>query len=50
MEPQETQVQPLVWENTIEEGTVTQFSILAWRINGQKSLAGTVHRVTKSRT
>ena len=29
---QETQVQSLVWEDPLEEGTVTQSSVLAWRI------------------
>ena len=29
---QETQVQPLGWEDPLEEGMVTHSSILAWRI------------------
>ena len=29
---QETQVQSLVWEDPLEEGMVTQSSVLAWRI------------------
>ena len=29
---QETQVQPLVWEDPLEEEIVTHSSILAWRI------------------
>ena len=29
---QETQVQPLGWEDPLEKGTATHFSILAWRI------------------
>ena len=29
---QETQVQSLSWEDPLEEGTATYFSILAWRI------------------
>ena len=29
---QETQVQSLGWEDPLEEGTATHFSILAWRI------------------
>ena len=28
----ETWVQPLAWEDALEEGMVTYFSILAWRI------------------
>ena len=27
---QETQVQPLGWENTLAEGVVTHYSILVW--------------------
>ena len=29
---QETQVQSLGWEDSLEEGMATHFSILAWRI------------------
>ena len=29
---QETQVQSLGWEDTLEKGTATRFSILVWRI------------------
>ena len=29
---QETQIQSLGWENPLEKGKVTHFSILAWRI------------------
>ena len=29
---QETQVQSLVWEDPLEEGISTPFSIIAWRI------------------
>ena len=29
---QETQVQPLGWEDPLEKGMATHFSILAWRI------------------
>ena len=37
---QETWVQSLGWEDTLEEGMATHFSILAWRIpHGQASLA-----------
>ena len=38
--PQETWVQSLGWEDPLEEGMTTQSSILAWRIYGQRSLAG----------
>ena len=34
---QETQVQSLGWEDTLEKGTAIQFSIL---VQGQRSLAG----------
>ena len=37
---QETQVQSLSWEDTLEKGTATHFSISAWKSNGQRSLAG----------
>ena len=30
----------LCWELPLEEGMATHFSILAWRIHGQRSLAG----------
>ena len=36
----ETWVQSLGWEDPLEEGIATHFSILAWRIHGKKSLAG----------
>ena len=38
----ETQVPSLGQEDSLEEGMVTHFSILAWRMNthGQKSLVG----------
>ena len=29
---QETQVQPLGWEDVLKKGMATHFSILAWRI------------------
>ena len=29
---QETQVQPLGWEDSLEKGMATQSSVLAWRI------------------
>ena len=44
----ETWVQPMGWEGPLEEGMATHSSALAWRIpHGQRSLAGTVHGVTK---
>ena len=30
---QETLVQSLVWEDSLEKGTATHFGILAWRIS-----------------
>ena len=42
---QETWVQSLGWEDPLEKGKATHFSILAWRIPWT-----TVHGVTKSRT
>ena len=36
----ETWVQSLGWEDPLEEGMATHSSILAWRIHGQRSLAG----------
>ena len=47
---QETWVQSLGWEDPLEEGMATHFSILVWRIpmdNG--AWQATVHGVTKSR-
>ena len=48
----ETWVQSLGWEDPLEEGMVTHFSILAWRINPMDRGAwrATVHRVAKSQT
>ena len=37
---QETWVRYLGWEDTLEKETATHSSILAWRIHGQRSLAG----------
>ena len=37
---QETQVQSLDWEDTLEEGMATQSSSLAWRIPGMGELGG----------
>ena len=37
---QETWVRSLGWEDPLEEGLAAHFSILAWRIHGQRSLVG----------
>ena len=37
---QETRVQSLGWEDTLEQGTATRSSILAWRLHEQRSLMG----------
>ena len=37
---QETHVRSLSLEDPLEEGMATHSSILAWRIHGQRSLAG----------
>ena len=37
---QETQVRSLGWEDSLEKGMATHSSILAWKICGQRSLAG----------
>ena len=34
------QLRFLVWQNTLEEGMATHFTIPAWRIHGQRSLVG----------
>ena len=39
-EPQETQVQPLGWEDPLEEGMTSHSSILAWRIPWTGNLVG----------
>ena len=36
----ETWVRPLSWDSSLEEGMAAHSSILAWRIHGQRSLAG----------
>ena len=47
----ETQVQPLGWEDPLEEGMATHSSILAWRIPMDRGAWwATVHGVTKSWT
>ena len=46
---QETQVQYLGWEDSLEKRMASHSSILAQKISGQKSLEGaTVHGVTQS--
>ena len=39
-EMQETRVQSLDWEDLLEEGMATHSGNRAWRIPGEKSLAG----------
>ena len=39
-EPQETHVQPLGWDDPLEEGMTSHSSILAWRIPWMGSLVG----------
>ena len=36
----ESQVRSLVWEDPVEKEMATHFSLLAWRIHGQRSLVG----------
>ena len=36
----ETQVQSLQWEDPLDKGMATHSCILAWKIHGQRSLAG----------
>ena len=48
---QETWVQALSWEDPLEKGMATHFSILAWRIPMDKGAWHvTVHGVAKSQT
>ena len=50
-EVQETQVQSLGWEDSLEEGMATDSSILAWRVPVDRgSWQATVHRITKNQT
>ena len=44
---QETQIRCLGWENPLEKDMATHSSILVWEIPGQRSLAATVHGVSK---
>ena len=39
-EPQEIRFLSLGWEDPFEKGMATHFSVLPWRIRGQRSLAG----------
>ena len=48
-----TWVQSLVWEDPLEKGMATHFSILAWRLSWTEEpevLQATVHGVAKSQT
>ena len=48
---QETSIRFLGWEDPLEEGMASHFSILAWRIPMDRgSWRATVHGVAKSRT
>ena len=48
---QEAWVQSLGWEDPLEEGMATHFSILAWRIPMDRAAwRAIVHGVTKSQT
>ena len=48
---QETQVQSLGWEDSLEEGIATHYSILAWRTPMDlQAWEDVVHGVAKSRT
>ena len=37
---QETQIQSMGWEDPLEKGMATHYSILAWEIPGQRGLPG----------
>ena len=47
---QDTWVRFLGWEQPLEKRMETHSSILAWKFHGQRSLAVTVHSITKSWT
>ena len=48
---EETRVQPLGWEDSLEKGMATHSSIVAWRIPWTEEPGGfTVHDVSKSWT
>ena len=44
------QVQSLDWNNPLEEGTATHYSILAWRIPWIEEPSRLDHRIAKSWT
>ena len=46
----ETWVQSLDWEDPLEEGMASHFSILAWRIPMVRAWRATVHGVAKIQT
>ena len=47
---QENWVQSLGWEDPLEKDMTIHTSILAGEFHGQRSLAGTIHGITKNRT
>ena len=48
---QETWVQSLGWEDPLEKGTATHYSILVWRIPWTEEPGGAIfHEVAKSQT
>ena len=47
---QETWVQSLIWENSLEEGMATHSSALSWRIPWTEEPGGLQSGVTKSQT
>ena len=47
---QEMQVQSLGQEDPLEEGMAAHPSILAWRVQGQRSCQAAVHRDAQTRT
>ena len=47
---QETLVGFLGWENPLEEGLATHYTILAVKLHGQRSLAGYIPWVSKTET
>ena len=49
---QETQIQSMGWEDPLEKGMATHYSIRAWRIPWMEEPGGlhTVHEVTESQT
>ena len=47
---QETRVQFLRAQDSLEKGMATRSSVAAWRVHGQRSLVGYSHGVEKSQT